>query len=195
MCDPVSAVAIALSVASAGAGLYHAQVAADEKNAQIDYANRIKAENTARANQAANQQIEQTQAQFQAEVEDELDAGFEDALIGRQREAEVINAAESGGVQGLSVFEVVDDLNAYASRQELNTAQNIDDAQTQLGFQFQEIENRRFAAIQSNRPDMNVSGVGAGDFISAGLEIGGTIAKRGAKKGWFGGGPEIEYHP
>ena len=195
MCDPVSATAIALSVASAGAGLYQAQATADEKNAQIDYTNRIKAENTSRANMAANQQIEQAQTVMQQQVEDELDAGFEDALIGRQRVSEAVNAAQAGGVQGISVFEVVDDLNFAASRQALNTGQNIENLQTQLGWQFEEIENKRYAGVQSNRPDMNVSGVSGADVFGAALEVGGTVASRGAKKGWFGGEAEVGYLP
>tara|TARA_B100000530_G_scaffold75944_1_gene45327 strand:+ start:2071 stop:2655 length:585 start_codon:yes stop_codon:yes gene_type:complete len=186
MCDPATIALSALSIASAGAGLMGTQAAADEENARIDQANAIKAENTKRAHLAANQQHAQAQAALQQEVQSELDAGFEDALIGRARAASAINAAGAAGIDGLSVFEVVDDLNFAATRQSLNTQQSIENAQTQFGFQAQDIENKRFANIQSNRASMNVSGVGAADVAGAALEVAGTATKRGIKKGFFG---------
>ena len=190
MCEPT----IALAILSAGAGLVQTAETANAQNAEIDYKNALKAQNTIRANQTANEQIAQTQAQLHQQVENELDAGFEAALIGRQKESEVINAAAGAGVAGISVFEVTDDLNFATTRQLMNTAGSIETLQTQAGWNLAAIEDQRFANTQSNRPDMNVSGVGIGDVLGAAAQVGGTVAKTGEKKGWWGQ-PTIPYTP
>tara|TARA_R100000808_G_C2148893_1_gene157119 strand:- start:1955 stop:2530 length:576 start_codon:yes stop_codon:yes gene_type:complete len=188
MCEPTTAIAIA----SAAAGLVQAQIAANEQNAEIAYKNSIRQQNRARAHQTANEQIAQTQAVLQQEVQDELDAGFESALIGRQKESEVLNAAAGAGVAGVSVWEVTDDINAATTRQLLNTAGSVDTLQTQARWDLAAIEDQRFANIQSNRDEMKVAGVGAGDFAAAAAKVGGSVAKTGEKKGWWGQ-PTVRY--
>ena len=185
MCEPT----IAVALISAGAGLYQAAETANAQNADIDYKNAIKAQNRARANQTANEQIAQTQAQLHQQVENELDAGFEAALIGRQKQAEVINAAAGAGVAGISVFEVTDDINFATTRELMNTSGSIETLQTQAGWNLGAIEDQRFANRQSNRPDMNVSGPGIGSFLGAAAKVGGSVAKTGEKKGWWGQSP------
>ena len=45
---------------------------------------------------------------------------------------------------------------------------------------------------QSNRDEMKVAGVGAGDFAAAAAKVGGSVAKTGEKKGWWGQ-PTVRY--
>lgn len=167
MCDVMTALSIASSVAG---------VVAQQQ--QADYQERVNRQQYDNIMQARAANINQTNLEHMQEREAASQKIEQNNLQARAAEAKAVTSSGEAGVGGISVGALLDDLSMKRGRYTSAVVTNYQNAEMALNNQRENIQANASSAINGLKTPA------APDYLGAGLRVGNRLEDKGYLKEW-----------